>query len=301
MDGKRYLIVTADDYGIGPATSQGILDLAIHGRISATVLLVNSPFAAAAVKAWRQAGNPRELGWHPCLTLDEPVLSATRVPSLVDDLGRFWPLGRFLKRLYAGRVKAEEIAAELRAQLHRFHDLLGFSPRVVNSHHHIQVFPPVGAILCDLLDRTRPLPYIRRIREPWPILGRIPGARAKRLVLSLWGRRDARRQVRKGFPGNEWLAGITDPPWVADPEFFTRWLARIPGQLVELTCHPGQLDPTLIGRDCTATDGHVQRRFREWHLLRHPSFAESCQRAGFSLVSPSELSHLGAVGRTDAA
>ena len=34
-----------------------------------------------------------QLGWHPCLTLDRPVLPRARVPSLVDD-GRFRPLGR---------------------------------------------------------------------------------------------------------------------------------------------------------------------------------------------------------------
>ncbi len=288
MDGKRYLVVTADDYGIGPATSQGILDLAVQGRISATVLLVNSPFAAAAVRAWNRAGNPQELGWHPCLTLDEPVLPAGRVPSLVDDLGRFWPLGQFLQRLLMGRLRAAEIEAELRAQYHRFQDLVGHPPRLINTHHHVQVFSPIGAILCGIVDRSGPLPYIRRIQEPWPLLLRIPGARRKRLVLSLLGRRDARRQQREGFPGNDWLAGITDPTWVADPEFFARWLRHVPGRVVELTCHPGLLDPVLVGRDCTAADGMIQRRFREWHLLQQPSFTEAYQRAGFVLVSPAE-------------
>lgn len=301
MDGKRYLVITADDYGIGPATSQGILDLAVHGRISATVLLVNTPFAAAAVRAWYRAGNPQELGWHPCLTLDEPVLPAGRVPSLVDDLGRFWPLGQFLQRLLMGRIRAAEVEAELRAQYHRFQDLVGHPPRLVNAHHHVQVFPPIGSILCGIFDPSQPLPYIRRIREPWSMLLRIPGARRKRLVLSLLGRRNARRQMTAGFPGNDWLAGITDPSWVADPEFFVRWLSQMPGRLVELTCHPGLLDPILIGRDCTAADGQVPRRFREWHLLQQADFEEAVRRAGFVLVSPSEWLKLRGRGLPDAA
>ncbi len=301
MDGKRYLVVTADDYGIGPATSQGILDLAVQGRISATVLLVNSPFAAAAVRAWSRAGDPQELGWHPCLTLDEPVLPAGRVPSLVDDLGRFWPLGQFLQRLLMGRIRVQDIEAELRAQYHRFLDLVGRPPRLVNTHHHVQVFAPVGTILCAVLDGCRPRPYIRRIREPWPMLLRIPGARRKRFVLSLLGRRNARRQSRDGFPGNDWLAGITDPTWVADPEFFVRWLRQSPGRVVELTCHPGLLDPILIGRDCTAADGMVQRRFREWHLLQQPSFADAYRRAGFVLVSAAQWQTIWGQGLRNAA
>ena len=39
----------ADDFGIGPGTSQGILDLAAAGRlVTATVLLVNSPHRESA-------------------------------------------------------------------------------------------------------------------------------------------------------------------------------------------------------------------------------------------------------------
>jgi predicted glycoside hydrolase/deacetylase ChbG (UPF0249 family) len=288
-DGKRYLVVTADDYGIGPATSQGILDLAVLRRVSATVLLVNSPHAEAAVQAWRQAGEPLELGWHPCLTLDRPVAPAWCVPSLVDHDGRFWSLRQFMWRLLLGRVRAAEIAVELQAQYDRFCNLLGFPPTVVNSHHHVQVLPPVGAILCELLRRRSPVPYLRRIREPWRLLRHIPGARPKRLFLSLLGRRNAGLQEQCGLPGNDWLSGITDPPCVADPEFLSRWLGAMPGQVVELTCHPGHLDPTLIGRDCTAEDGQIKRRVREWQLLRQPSFLEVCRRARFELVSASEL------------
>jgi predicted glycoside hydrolase/deacetylase ChbG (UPF0249 family) len=293
VNGQRNLIVTADDYGIGPATSQGILDLAVQGRLTATVLLVNSPHADAAVQAWRRVGRPLVLGWHPCLTLDAPVLPASSVPSLVRPDGRFWPLGAFVRRLYLAKIQAAEIEAELRAQFYRFRELTGFFPTVVNSHHHTQVFSPVGAILCRLLDRRLPIPYVRRVQEPWSMLLRVPGARVKRLFLSIRGRRDARRQQRAGFPGNTWLAGITDPPCVADPAFLTRWLSRIPGLIVELTCHPGYLDTTLIGRDCTPDDGQLRRRVHEFQLLQHSSFLEACRQAQFRLVSPCEFMQRG--------
>lgn len=287
MASQRYLIVIADDYGIGPETSRGILDLARRGAVTGTVLLVNSPHAEAAVAAWRRDGSRPELGWHPCLTLDAPVLPPGRLPSLVDPDGRFWPLGQLLRRLLLRLVRPEEVAAELRAQLRRFHDLTGASPGVVNAHHHLQVFPPVGTILEELLAAQRPLPYVRRVREPWRLLATVGGARRKRAVLSCLGRRAARRLARAGFPGSDWLAGITDPPWVADPEFFTRWLRHVPGRVVELSCHPGFLDTTLAGRD--GRDGQVRRRVREHELLRQPAFFDACRRAGFTLVAPARL------------
>ena len=109
MDATRSLVVVADDYGIGPDTSRGILELAARGTITGAVLLVNSPYAAEAVRAWRSSGVPVELGWHPNLTLDRPVAPAARVPSLVGPDGCFWPLGRFLARLLTFRVRAAEV------------------------------------------------------------------------------------------------------------------------------------------------------------------------------------------------
>ncbi len=289
---KRFLVVTADDYGIGPATSQGILDLAHRGVVTSAVLLVGSAYAEESVWKWRQAGMPMELGWHPCLTLDRPILPPSQVPSLVGADGRFHPLGVLIRRLLLKRIRSAEVEAELNAQYDRFLELIGHTPTVVNSHHHVQVFKPIGAILRKVLRRSLELPYMRRIREPWRALLRIPGARFKRMMLSWLGRHDARCQRRDGFPGNDWLAGITDPPWVADSSFLTRWLTRVPGEVVELTCHPGHFDSTLVGRDCTPDDGQLDRRVNEFHLLESPRFKETCRQAGFLLAAPAALENL---------
>src|SRR6516164_11853397 len=100
MRQQRYLIVVADDFGIGPETTRGILELGAKGLVTGTVLLANSPYAEQAIRAWRQAGEPVEIGWHPCLTLDGPILPPESVPSLVGPERKFWPLGRFLKGLF---------------------------------------------------------------------------------------------------------------------------------------------------------------------------------------------------------
>jgi chitin disaccharide deacetylase len=200
-----------------------------------------------------------------------------------------------------GRIRAADVEVELRAQYDRFLALVGHVPRVVNSHQHTAIFPPIGDILLQVLSAQRPLPYLRRVREPWSMLARIPGAKIKRTLLTVLGRRHARAQHRLGFPGPDWLAGITDPPCIADPDFLARWLARVPGEVVELTCHPGYTDQTLIGRDCTPEDGQLQRRVRELSMLRHVSFRKACHRAGFRLVSPTELLEQRVFGNAHAA
>src|SRR5262249_13442309 len=145
--------------------------------------------------------------------------------------------------------------------------------------------PPVSEILIRLLGQQKSLPYVRRVREPWHMLARIPGARLKRAILSHFGHRDAVRLHTAGFPGNDWLAGITDPPHVTDRAFFSRWLSQVPGHVVELTCHPGYEDGSLLGRDCAPGDGQIERRVREFELLADTAFERSCRRAGFAIVS----------------
>jgi predicted glycoside hydrolase/deacetylase ChbG (UPF0249 family) len=290
MDATRFLVVIADDYGIGAETSRGILDLAAQQFITGTVLLVNSPYAEQSVHAWRRSTPQLEMGWHPCLTLDSPCAPASRVPSLLGSDGRLLPLRRFLAHLSLHQICPRQVEIELHAQYDRFLELVGHAPAFVNSHQHVSLFPPIGSILRRVLHaRGTPLPYLRRVQEPWSMLGRIRGARKKRTLLTLLGRLESQRQAGGGFPGNDWLAGITDPPWVHDPGFFTRWLSLVPGRIVELACHPGRHDPTLIGRDCTAEDGMLQRRVQELHLLQQPSFLDACRQAGFTLVSPAEL------------
>lgn len=289
MARPRQLVVVADDLGIGPETDRGILELAVAGRITGTVILINSPYASVAIAAWNRAGRPVELGWHPALTLDRPILPPDRVPSLVDANGIFHPLGRFLRKLAFGRIREAEVFAELAAQHNRFVQLVGDAPRLVNAHQHMSVFSPVTAALREVLLRSGRRPFVRRVREPWSTLLGVPGARIKRLLLNHRGRSQAKQLERDGFPGCDWLAGITDPPFTADPQFHRRWLSQTPGRSVELMCHPGYLDLTLIGRDSPAEDDNVRRRVRELELFQRDDYFETIREAGFELVPPSRI------------
>jgi len=285
----RTLLVIADDFGIGAATTAGILEVAAKRVITGSAFLVNTADSEAAIRAWRQAGATLELGWHPNLTLDTPLAPPGQISTLVQPDGKFWPLGDFLKRWMFGRFDAKDIHIELTKQLNRFTELVGHPPRFVNFHQHLALFPPVGQVLLDVLATLPVRPYVRRVREPWWTVMTLSGARVKRIVLNWYGRRQSNLQEAQGFPGNDWLAGLTNPAAVESPDFFVNWLTAVPGQIVELMCHPGQYDETLVDRDCTADDGLLQQRVNELHLLQAPSFLEAVELAGFRLTTPSEL------------
>ena len=289
MAQDRRLLVTADDFGIGPMTSRGILDLAERGRVTCAVLLVTSPYAESSVDEWRDSGRPMELGWHPCLTLDRPVSNPGRVSSLVDRHGRFPTLGGLASRLATGRVRFDDVRREFDAQLARFVALVGEPPLVVNAHHHVHTFPIVGRALASVLSESGARPFVRRVREPWTTLWSVPGGRVKRAFLTMMGTAATKRLDRLGFAGNDYLAGVADHASVSDARFFARWLSSISGRDVDLMCHPGLEDPTLEGRDGTVEDGGLARRVREYELLGRDEFLTACANAGFRLTRPSRL------------
>jgi predicted glycoside hydrolase/deacetylase ChbG (UPF0249 family) len=285
----RPLTIVADDYGIGRETSRGILDLAVEGRVTASVLIVNCPDAERAAREWLAADPPADLGWHPNLTLDRPILPPAAVPSLVRPDGIFWPLGAFLRRVCLGQVRRADVRAEWRAQYWRFVELVGRPPDLVNSHQHASLFRPCDRALLEVLAGENVRPYLRRVVEPTRLLANVPGARVKRAALTLLGRRAARRAKACGLAGCDWLAGVTDPACVADERFWDCWLDQL-GYVgsVEVCCHPGYRDETLVGRDCDRRDG-LLRRPRETALLRARSFRAACDRAGLIPVRPTAL------------
>jgi predicted glycoside hydrolase/deacetylase ChbG (UPF0249 family) len=285
---QRALTIVADDYGMGPATSRGILELACLRIITGSVMIVNTPFAAAAAAEWIDTAPEADLGWHPNLTLDSPVSPAEHVPTLVRKDGSFWPLSLFLGKLSLGLINMAEVYRELKAQYDRFQELMGYVPRVVNSHQHVTIFPNIDAVLFEVLKDQNPRPYIRRVVEHGTSLMRVPGARVKRAVLASFGRRVARRASSIGYPGCDWIAGVTDPAHVNDDEFWVRWFEHVgPDGSLEICCHPGFRDETLLNRDC-AEDGLV-RRTREHLLLKAPSFRDAFTQAGFQPVRPSAM------------
>lgn len=288
----RRLLVTADDFGIGPETTRGILELGAMGAISSTVMLVNSPYAEEAVVHWKRTNSTLEVGWHSCLTMDRPVLRAEQVPSLVNAEGKFYSLGKFLFRLLRGFVKEEELHAELSAQYRRYVDLMGTVPLNVNGHHHVHIFGPVRRILMELMQHQYPKPYLRRVQEPWRTLWSVPGIRFKRWLLSSIGHQSAIEQSNAGYPGAEWLLGITDPHFVEANNFFACWLDVTPGEVVELMCHPGHDDVTLLGRDATPTNGQRERRVHEWYRLVSEGYQQALHANGFEMVSAGELVQL---------
>jgi predicted glycoside hydrolase/deacetylase ChbG (UPF0249 family) len=128
------LIVNADDFGLTPGVSAGILAAHRHGIVTSTTMLVNRDGAADLVARALDAG--LGIGLHVNLTLGHPL---TRGASLQDAGGAFV---RDARRA-AARAKAGEVEAEIGAQIERFLTLAKCLPTHLDTHHHVGLHVPV--------------------------------------------------------------------------------------------------------------------------------------------------------------
>ena len=140
----RRLIVNADDFGLTPGVSAGILAAHRHGIVTSTTMLVNRDVSPGVIARARDAG--LGLGLHVNLTLGQPL---TRGASLIDSSGAFV---RDARRA-AARAKGHDVEREITAQIERFETLTKHAPTHLDTHHHVGLHEPVREIVLSAARR----------------------------------------------------------------------------------------------------------------------------------------------------
>lgn len=244
---SRVLIVNADDLGRTEGINRGIFEAHRHGLVTSATLMVG--FAAARPAAAALAEHPAlGVGLHVTLTGARPTLPPARVPSLVDDEGRFARKPELL-----GTLDPLELRAEVRSQLERFRSLTGRDPSHLDSHHHSHRAPAVLAALIEVAQELR-VP-VRRSSE----------AVAERLRSA--GVATTDHFEERFFGQGATLASLLDI------------LRGLPEGVTELMCHPGHPDDELR-RD----SGYAEAREREIAALCDPAARALADRLGLRLL-----------------
>ncbi len=132
MENKK-LIVNADDFGVTPGVTQGIIEAHNRGIVTSTTALTVSDHFFDAMVAARVQAPSLKIGLHLTLTLkgNRPVLPAHVVPSLVDEDGFFWD-----QRVFLEKIDLKEVEMEWEAQLLKFLRS-GHKPTHIDSHHYV--------------------------------------------------------------------------------------------------------------------------------------------------------------------
>jgi predicted glycoside hydrolase/deacetylase ChbG (UPF0249 family) len=255
----KTIILCADDFGLSAGVSDGILELAERGHLSATSAMVT--FARWPADAQRLAKVRRHLavGLHVNLTLGAPL---GPMPSVAPK-GSLPTLPHLLARALSGRISTAEIAAEVSRQITRFETEVGFAPDHVDGHQHVHALPGIrrGFLLALQLRFPRGGPLVRNPAAQWRAAKTYNGA-LKAMVLAALAKGFKQACRAKGFATNSSFSGVSsfsrDVPFADELQ-----LALAPGSKRHLVmCHPGHADAEL-----SRLDPIVMRREDEFAAL----------------------------------
>jgi len=117
--GARLLVINADDFGLSPGVSDGIIEAHTRGVVTSTSLMVNRPGAAYAAQL--AAGHPAlSVGIH----FEDDHESDLDAPA--------------------------QARAAFAAQLASFRELTGQDPTHIDSHHHVHLDAGSAAVFGEL-------------------------------------------------------------------------------------------------------------------------------------------------------
>jgi predicted glycoside hydrolase/deacetylase ChbG (UPF0249 family) len=253
------LVVTADDLGLSRGVTQGVLEAHRNGVVRSTSLLVTFP-ASEEGAALARAERDLEVGVHLDLVGGWPINDPASIPTLCDAEGRFYPLSSFVQRLFTRRIRANEVATELRAQVERARRW-GIPALAWDSHRHVHLMPPVARVV-SALAKELGVRWVRRGRAP-RAAGMLLGKSAA-IHASSWASELAYRRT----PGNSWFIDLTSSRPRLDATAVAL-LATYPG-LGELAAHPGYPDDELRREDSL-----VETRRDDLELLTDPLLREA--------------------------
>jgi hopanoid biosynthesis associated protein HpnK len=243
----KRLIVNADDFALTTGVNRAILSLNQRGKLTSTTLMAMADASAEAASLALSSPN-LGVGCHVVLVDGTPALPARQLPTLVDPTtGRFrTTLGKFVKDLFLGRIRTDEIEAEAEAQIARI-GALGVSLTHVDTHKHTHMFPNV---LRPVLRAARAT-GIRTVRNPfepaWSIRAtpRAPWLRRFQVQL-LHNLEPAFRRIvaEEGFVTTDGAIGVL-ATGTLDAETLTSLVSAMPDGTWELVTHPGYNDTAL--------------------------------------------------------
>lgn len=280
----KSLIVNADDFGLTAGVNRAIVDLNKRNVLTSATLMAEAGATDAAVSL--ALNSPRlGVGCHVVLVDGQPVLPVTEIPTLVDrHTGRFRPtLGRFVRDLFLGRIRASEIEAEAGAQMKRL-KALGIELTHIDTHKHTHIFPRVLAPLLRAAKHHQ-IHAIRNPFEPAWSLSATPAApimrRTQVQILSRYQAIFRTLVANSALLTTDGAIGVL-ATGTLDPATLTSLLRAMPHGAWELVTHPGYNDAELA---------HAGTRLLASREIEHTALSSAAFPPDIELIHFGNLTH----------
>lgn len=262
------LILTADDFGITPRISEGMMSLAQKGLVSQLSLLCNMPGTQRALELAKE--NPMiPVGLH--INLTEGKALSGHLPGLTTESLEFFNRKKLFTHLIFQKISLTHLEKEIKAQIERM-EMAGIAPAYFDSHQHIHIFPKISGLIQSIASERK-----IKMRSPNP-----SGNRSilninhllLRLLLQL-------NPIPKQLAANNSLSSIFD---LSQSKIQVQdYLSLIPrdtrDSIHELMVHPYVRDHSGLKEVYSANafrdkERFFQRAFQEWDLLNQSEAEE---------------------------
>lgn len=275
---RPQIILCADDFGLSPGVSAGILELLGAGRLSATGAMTNLPSWGAGARALAPFASRADLGLHFNLTCGPPL---TPMPTLAPQ-GDLPPLRKVAAAALRESAARAEITQELTRQLQAFEEAMGRAPDFVDGHQHVHALPAVRDIVIRTVAARYPVGSVY-LRDPADRMGAILRrgvAVTKALTVAGLARGFAAAARQAGLPVNQGFSGFSPFDATRDTGAdFARFLVDA-GPCHLIMCHPGHVDEELRWRDAV-----LASREAEWRWLMQGQLTDMAKLARFREIT----------------
>jgi hopanoid biosynthesis associated protein HpnK len=278
----KRLIVNGDDFGVSPEVNAGIMRAHRDGILRSASLMVAEPSARAAAQLARD--NPGlDVGLHTVVCRGRSMLGASRLGAAVRASGEFTdsPVAAGL-RYYFDRSMRAAMTAELRAQVERHLELVGYLNHI-DGHLNFHVHPLFADILVEIAVEYK-VPCIRLPRERVTTSLRLARDHAPRkliesIIFRALSRRTKRLMIARGLVSTDALFGLHQSGHLSE-DYVLGVIDRIREGATELYFHPA----ADIGGVPPAPEAQ-----REVEILTSPRVRESIARNGIELITFADL------------
>lgn len=280
----KTLIVNADDFGISREVNAAVVRAHREGILTSASLMVAEDHCEEAARMARD--NPGlDVGLHAVVCKGRSVRPAAELAPAVDAAGRF-PENPVLAgmRWYFAKDLRDKLAAELRAQVERHLELVGYLNHI-DGHLNFHVHPVVADILVELAVEYK-VPCLRLPRERVFTTLRLRRDNAPRklvesVIFRTLSRRTRRLMNDRGLRSTDWLFGLHQSGHL-DEDYIVAIIDHLRDGATELYFHPAM--------DIGVTPPSPSAQL-EVEILTSPRVRDALNSRGIKLTNFAEHAH----------
>lgn len=233
----KFLIMTADDFGLHESVNDAVEQASRRGVLTAASLMVGAPAAADAIRRAKSLPKLR-VGLHLVLVDGLAMLPHEMIPLLADETGYMDAemLCKSVRAFALSRFRSQ-IAAEIRAQFAAF-AASGLTLDHVNLHKHFHLHPTLLQMVITI-GRDYGMAAVRMPDEPrWFAMDRCRHCRgAQQLLLKPWLALMKYRLDKAGLFHNDAIFGISQSGAMVETRLL-QIIERLPTGVTEVYLHP---------------------------------------------------------------